>query len=218
MSSSYAPAQHATDVRSHWWWRPGWGPGCRGYAWHINDLDGLHEHAAAYQQAVAHLPQLDLIPLEWLHLTVQGIGFVDEVDSEDLAAITDATRKRLATLEPIRLTFDRPLQRPEALAIHPTPAEPLVEVRALLRDAIAEVWGPERVEGDPDGFQPHVSLAYVNTPGPSDEIVQAVDQVDAAPVVVDVDTVSLIELYRDGHLYRWDIVDRILLGSSSPGQ
>jgi 2'-5' RNA ligase len=214
-SNAHAPAQHAPTVTSHWWWRPGWGPGRRGYAWHINvGLEPLHDHATAYQRAISHLPQLDLIPLEWLHLTVQGVGFVDETSDEDVAAIVEATRRRLADVTPIRLTFDRPIQRPEALAIHPTPAEPLVEVRTMLRDAIAEVWGPDKVEGSADGFQPHVSLAYVNAPGPSDEIVASIDQVTAEPVELVVDTVSLIELFRDGHLYRWDTVHKVTLGAT----
>lgn len=209
----YAPTQHASPVRSHWWWRPGWGPGRHGYAWHINaGLEPLHRVATAYQDAVARLP-LDPIPLEWLHLTVQGVGFADETSDKDLAAILAATRRRLETVGPIQLTFGRPIQRPEALAIHPTPAEPLVDLRVRLRDAIAEVWGPDRVEGDVDGFQPHVSLAYVNKPGPADEIIAAIEQVSVEPVDACIDTVTLIELYRDGHLYKWRNVEQVHLRS-----
>ena len=85
-------------------------------------------------------------------------------------------------------------------------------MRERLRDAIAGVWGAYRVEGDADGFQPHVSLAYIKTPRPADdEIVVAVDRVTVEPVEVCVDTVTLIELYREGRLYKWRNVEQLSL-------
>src|SRR6202035_5627646 len=71
----------AERMRDHWWWRPGWRPGRRMYAWHFT-FDGetaLHELVDVYQQRLAGLPGLDPIPRQWLHLTTQGIGFTDEV-------------------------------------------------------------------------------------------------------------------------------------------
>lgn len=74
---THAPTRHASTVRSHWWWRPGWGPGRRAYAWHINaGLEPLHGVARAYHDAVAHLP-------------LDQVGFVDETSDDDLAAIFD---------------------------------------------------------------------------------------------------------------------------------
>jgi hypothetical protein len=42
---------------------------------------GLRQLVAGYRArlAEAELPGLDLVPIEWLHLTVQSVGFVDEV-------------------------------------------------------------------------------------------------------------------------------------------
>jgi hypothetical protein len=47
---------------------------------------------------------LDLVPAEWLHLTMQGIGFVDEV-AVDAERIVAAVRCRCAALAPVMLTL-----------------------------------------------------------------------------------------------------------------
>ena len=46
------------------------------------------------------VPGLDLVPGPWLHLTMQDVGFSDEVSGGDLAAITAAARSRLAAVPP----------------------------------------------------------------------------------------------------------------------
>jgi hypothetical protein len=73
-------------MRRHWWWRPGWRPGRRLYAWHLTFGDqtvsrgqaDLRRVVGDYQARLAELPGLDLVPAEWLHLTMQSIGFADE--------------------------------------------------------------------------------------------------------------------------------------------
>ena len=52
--------------------------------------------AARAQARLAGLPGLDLIPAPWLHLTMQGIDFTDEVPDADIAAIIEGARERLA--------------------------------------------------------------------------------------------------------------------------
>jgi hypothetical protein len=100
-------------MRRHWWWRPGWRPGRRHYAWHLTFSNqtvsrgqaDLRQVVGAYQDRLAELPGLDLVPVGWLHLTVQAIGFVDEVDAGDLERIVAAVRRRCAALAPVRLTL-----------------------------------------------------------------------------------------------------------------
>src|SRR5262245_33980474 len=88
-------AQVVVDtVRDHWWWRPGWRLGRRAYTFHITFEDGtveggpdLHRLTAAYQASLAGMPGLDLVPLQWLHLTMQNVGFTDEVGESDVQAV-----------------------------------------------------------------------------------------------------------------------------------
>ncbi|WP_131738393.1 hypothetical protein [Actinomadura roseirufa] len=51
------------------------------YTWHFT-FDGqrdLHRLVLAYQGRLANVAGLDPIPLEWLHLTTQGLAFADEI-------------------------------------------------------------------------------------------------------------------------------------------
>ena len=97
-------------MRDHWWWRPGWHVGRRAYTFHITfddeaaveGLDELHRLATDYQRVLAPLPGLDMVPLQWLHLTMQNVGFTDEVSESEAAAVLDEARRRCATLQDVR--------------------------------------------------------------------------------------------------------------------
>jgi hypothetical protein len=54
-----------------------------------------------YQTRLAGPPGLDPVPFEWLHLTVQGIGFADEIDTAEVDRIVAAVRRRCAALAPL---------------------------------------------------------------------------------------------------------------------
>lgn len=209
MSSDPAPA-HSTQLRNHWWWRPGWNADRQFYTWHLtfDGQDQLHHLMSAYQAALGDVTGLDLIPLRWLHLTMQGVGFIDEIPDDQIRAIADAATQRLAELPPVELTFHRPVIRPEALALAPAPMEPLVTIRATIQDAIAAVWGDDKVPETGNRFEPHLSLAYVNADGPAANVRRALASVRAEPALVTVNEASLIILRRDEHLYRWQTFTR----------
>jgi 2'-5' RNA ligase len=206
--------RHADQLRSHWWWRPGWQVGTRFYAWHITvaDQPGLHQLASRYQTELATVDGLDLIPRDWLHLTMQGVGFVDEVTHEQLSDILSSARVRLARVKPVLLRFHRPVIRPEAIALPPAPVEPVQQLRTVVREAIADVVGPDAVPDTADGFQPHISLAYVSTEQPADNTRHAIERIDAEPVDLVVTAVSLIEMHRDRRMYEWQTVEAVPLG------
>src|SRR5262249_4986867 len=101
---------HPTTMRNHWYWRPGWRPGRHFYTWHLtfDHAHDLHALVDTYQRRLADLPGLDLIPRPWLHLTLQGVGFVDEVTEQDARRIAQAAAAHLATLPAPELTFHQP--------------------------------------------------------------------------------------------------------------
>ena len=146
---------NADEVRDHWWWRPGWHVGQRAYTWHLTFAaeHELRRLARDYQAALAALPQVDPIPPEWLHLTMQGVGFTADVTDEDLAHVVAAVRHRLADVAPAVLTFARPVVLPEAIALPPKPAEPVHTIRGAIRAGIADVWGATKVP-EPDDRLP----------------------------------------------------------------
>ena len=209
-------ATHATQLRNHWWWRPGWNADRRFYTWHLT-FDGqhqLHQLVTTYQQALHDVPGLDLIPLRWLHLTMQGVGFTDQVHPDQARAIVDAVGERLAGLSPVELVFHHPAIRPEALALPPIPAQALAGIRNTVREGIAAVWDTTRVPEDGSRFEPHISMAYVNKDGPGAAALRALAGVNPEPVQVAVCEVSLIVLRRDERLYRWETFATAPLGAT----
>lgn len=205
----------STDVmRDHWWWRPGWRIGRTMYTWHItfDGQESLHRLVTAYQSALKPLPGLDLIPRQWLHLTMQGVGFTDEVPESDVRAIVDAARVRCATIAPFELTFGAPKVDPEAIMFALHPAEQAQALRRQARGAIGDVWTPQRVP-ESEEWAPHVSIAYSNSTGPTAPYAEALSQVVADQAALVVSTVELIVLNRDNRMYEWETFASVPLGS-----
>lgn len=192
------------DMRNHWWWRPGWRVGRRMYTWHVTfgDQPRLHEIASSYQRALAGLPGLDLIPVPWLHLTMQGIAFTDEVSQDDISNVIQASRKRLAAQQPVSLTIGPALVDPEAILLRVSPPGALSPVRASVRAAIADVRGAARVP-EAKNWEPHISIAYSNGNSPATPFAEALATVTNAYADITISAVSLIELSRDTQLYQW---------------
>lgn len=192
------------EMANHWWWRPGWEKGRRFYTWHLTfeHAPEVHRIAQAYRDGLAGVPGLDLVPNQWLHLTMQGLGFVDEVAEADVHAIVQAATTRLGGIAPFELKLDRPRITPEAIRWEATPAEPPAAARDAIRAAIGAVWPavPEQAEG----FTAHVTIAYNNAEGPASPVQAALDAVAAAPAVAPIRSAELIVLGRDRGMYEWE--------------
>jgi 2'-5' RNA ligase len=172
--------------------------------------------AAAARQRLAGLPGLDLVPDEWLHLTVQEVGFSDEVTGTELAAIIAAATESLAALAPVTVTIGPPTVVGEGIICLVTPADALDPARDVVRAAISTARGPDRVP-DPaewSRWSPHMSLAYANADGPADAFEAALDGfTDVATVTVG--TVELIRFGRDRQMYEWETIARLPLGTAT---
>lgn len=189
-------------MRDHWWWRPGWRVGRAYYTWHLTFEHAPEVHRVAAEHAAAlDVPGLDVVPARWLHLTMQGIGFTDELPAHRVDAIADAARDRLVGHPPFDLTLGPAAVYPEGVALAAEPAEPVARLRVALRAAIADVRGPGGVPGDEDGFHPHVSVAYSNAAGPAEPIRAALAH--PAPGTTRITEAHLIALDRDHREYRW---------------
>jgi hypothetical protein len=115
------------------------------YAFHlaVGDSGDLANLVGEYQYALEEISGFDLIPREWLHVTMQGLDFVEHISIEDLATLVKAVRAALTEIDPFSLTFDRPLIRPEALVLVPDPVQPLTDLRVAVRTAIEKALGPD---------------------------------------------------------------------------
>jgi 2'-5' RNA ligase superfamily len=92
------------------------------------------------------------------------------------------------------------------------PAEPVHAIRAAIRAGMASAWGADRVPDADDGFRAHVSIGYINRPGPAEPIIHTVRNIHPAPATITVRTASLIELHRDRRVYEWRTVQEVPLG------
>ena len=183
------------------------------YTWHVTfaDVVAVQELAAAARARLADLDGIDLVPGRWLHLTTQGVGFTDQITDADLAAITGAASARLAAVEPIPVTIGPAQVASEGIVCSVAPDNALTPMRDAIRAAIADVWGPQRV---PDGpaWAPHVSIAYSCADGVADAFEAALDGEDTVAAMT-VDAVTLIRLGRDQHVYEWETLASVPLGT-----
>jgi 2'-5' RNA ligase len=201
-------------LRNHWWPRPGWHPGRIIYTWHLTfeHANDLHQLAAAYQRQLEPLPNLNPVPLQWLHLTIQSVGYTDEISDDQLAAVIAAVRTQLARQPAFELTFHQPVIFGETIAIRPEPAEPLQRLLTAIRSGIARAIGADSVPTGPEqarGFHPHVSLAYSSADVDATPYTAALDAIDPPPATVPVTSVTLIRQERElapHWLYRWTSV------------
>jgi 2'-5' RNA ligase superfamily len=183
------------------------------YAWHVTfrDQPAAQDLAARARILLRDVPGLDLIPGQWLHLTMQDVGFSDEVSDADLAAITAAARARLAAVRPGAVIIGPARVLDEGIACDAHPSAALSPVRDAVRAAIGEVRGPARVPGPVDWW-PHISLAYASGNGPSAPAEVGLAGFAAAASIT-VAEVQLILLGRDEHVYQWETRATLRLGA-----
>ncbi|MFH9428733.1 2'-5' RNA ligase family protein [Streptomyces sp. NPDC017615] len=161
-------------LRNHWWWRPGWSVGRRFYTWHLTweGQDDVHRLAAEYRDVLAPFAgELTLIPDRWLHLTMQGVGFVGEVVERDVHAVSAAARERLAAVPAFDVQVGPHVLDPEAVLLHVHPASAVTQVRDAIRGAIGDVLND--VPENATGFRPHVSVAYSASDSPAAPVEEA---------------------------------------------
>jgi 2'-5' RNA ligase len=200
-------------MTDHWWWRPGWRVGTRFYAWHItqDDQPEVRDLAQRYRAAVSTIETLDPIPDEWLHMTMQGLGHVEDINIAALDFVTLRVAERLRTLAPITTSYQRAEITSEAVILTPDDPEAFAEARRAIRAGITDALG-ECPESE-DGFRAHVSVAYGNADADAAPIRAALDRAEpVAPSTATYTKVSLIRMHRDQRMYEWDVIRAVPLG------
>lgn len=204
----WASLEALDSTVDHWYWRPGWRVGRSFYTWHLTFAqdDPVRRLATFYQDRVRE-PFLDRVPLDGLHLTIQGIGFTDEVNQRDLDRIQQSAAARLAALPGFDLTVGPADADSQGVPLAIRPIEAMTRVRTELRAAIADVWGADRVPEAADGFHPHVTLFYCNQAASPSTLRATLGALrDTPPVTSPVREISLIRLNRDHKVYAWQTV------------
>jgi 2'-5' RNA ligase len=202
-----------TQMADHWWQRPGRTPGRELYHWHMlfHDHPEVRGLAALAQQRLAGLPGLDMIPMEWLHLTTYIVGFADEVPASGIETTVREARHLLTDVAPIPVTFGRVFYHPQAAVL---PAEPLGALDPVL-DAVRAAThlgcGDGAGHADTSPWVPHVSVAYSNGTGPAAPVIAALGR-RLPDIEVALRSVSLVAQTQVGHSWQWRPVAEVSLG------
>jgi 2'-5' RNA ligase len=215
-----ADAEQPATGRAYWRRRPGWQTGQDFYACFLTleDQPELRGLVRRYQDAIGRVPGLDPIPPHWLHITMQGIGFADDISPADLAAVTERIGERLRGMRPPAATFGPPTIRATAVYLKADPPEPLFRLRVALHQAVAAAVGPGHfgeAAPAPGKFAPHVSIAYASPGGPApvQPVAEALRSGTLRAVTATFSTASLLVFRRDRHEYGWTSATRLPIGA-----
>ncbi|MCT2587772.1 2'-5' RNA ligase family protein [Actinophytocola gossypii] len=209
------PAHRLTN---HWYSRAGWHPGRLFDTWHLvfDDAPLLHDLATRCKNSLADLPGLNYVPNEWLHMTVQGVGWTDELSSQDRNAVIHRAAAELKELGARDITVGPPIVKGEALVLAGTPVRFLVDIRDRLRVAVQQALGraPWEAAEQAKGFMPHVSIAYAQNDADAAPYAAALGKVSPASVRVPIRHVALIRQERQldpNWRYVWQELARVPL-------
>ncbi|MDG9674811.1 2'-5' RNA ligase family protein [Micromonospora sp. DH14] len=204
--------QDLPELTNHWYWRPGWRADRQFYTWHLTfEHQAELRHLVTDVQRELALPGLDLVPLDGLHLTMQGLGFTDEVANGDLEAVVAETRRRCAGLSPLELSLGPVDPDAEGIGLLVRPWDRVEQLRATIRDAIGSVW--QTVPEAAEGFRPHVTIAYSSSNAPTATIRDRLNAIrHQPPARVTIRQATLIALRREGRSYEWTTVATAPLG------
>jgi hypothetical protein len=206
---------------NHWTHLPEWWPGRRLWVFYLTyaGQPDLHAAVRAYQGALDGIDELDLVHTGWLHTTIQGITFADELGPDEIARVEAQARAAIGRTGLPALTISRPVLDNDAISMPVDPLDELVGVRAELRASVTRTLGADKLYQLPQplgGFRPHVSIAYVNTDVPdADWVRRRLDTVTAPDLTVPVPQVSLVLLAREGSRWFWDD-ERVLFPRATP--
>jgi hypothetical protein len=193
---------------NHWTTLPRWPDGRRLWAVYITFAGepALHSLVTEYQYQLADVAGLDLIDPAWLHLTLQGIAFTDELRHGRIWEVYDRIETALAGRPPLELVAHPPEIDRDAVALRISPIGEPVALRQLIVETAREVLGrePYRLPEPTGGFRPHVSLAYANTTIAGAGLIRRLARVPHVDLELRVSYLSMIELRREHRRWTWD--------------
>jgi 2'-5' RNA ligase len=209
------------NLVSHWTDMPEWDNSRRLWAVYLTfaDQPALHAMVDGYQRALTDLPQLDLIERRWLHLTMLGVAFTDEIDRMQAAELTEDCASVAAQFEIPSLVCHRPELDYDSVTVPVTPSAELSELRHQLGQASLRVLGNKdlyRLPEPANGFDPHISIAYVNAPVAKRDVRARLESVEHPVTTMELSHVSLIELTRGDRTWSWHQEQSLPLKAAVP--
>ncbi|MCA1602153.1 MAG: 2'-5' RNA ligase family protein, partial [Acidobacteria bacterium] len=135
------------------------------------------------------------------------MAFTDEFPASGLSAVVATVRQRCQDMAPLRLRIGWLAGSTGAIRFTALPIEPIAEVHAM---TVTPTNTPVDTPGHistyaTEEFWPHVSIAYSNSTQSAAPVVAQVEALrHVPPAEVLVTSVALVELRREGRVYRWE--------------
>jgi hypothetical protein len=197
------------DLVDHWIPRAEWQPDRLLASCYLTvpEQHPVLETVLTCQRAVASMPEMDLVPVPWLHVTVQALDFVDRLPSQGVEDFVWTLGNELAALPPLQLRASGPALGGSGAFLVLEPAEKIFEVRDVVRDVARRTLGLTHLyalpgQGD-GGFPPHLTFAYSNTAVARAAVLERLASIQVDPVPLTLPSLSYLLLSRVARTWRW---------------
>lgn len=197
-------------MENHWQWRPEWRTDRPCLYWYLTfaGQESLRSLSHSIRPHLHRIAGVDAVPTDWLHLTVQDVGFCDELPEANVQTAVQAAARAIADLRARPLTLGPVTTMGSAVVLAGWPADHLRRLRNRLREAMAAVG--LTVPG-PDEFRPHVSLGYVNRDCDERTVMERLRTVRDLTTTLHAPRLTLAAVTRRDRHYQWRSVAELPL-------
>lgn len=172
----------------------------------VADQPALHSRVAAYHRLLAPFPALEPILPQWLHLTVQGVRFLDELRPEVAGQLTRLLDQAFGATTPFEVRVEHPVVSSDSVLMPVRPIGPLAALRDRIRELLGSLPGCDELfvlPGQHEAFDPHISIAYAGGPVPRADVERTLAGYAGEPVPMTISHFSVMTLNRSQRKYHW---------------
>lgn len=190
-----------------------WPAGRADLHWHLLPPVDVAEQLAAVYRAAVDRPGMARVDPEWMHITVQHGGPMDDYRDGEIDAVVHEVAARAADMAPVEIVLDRPALGAVALECAGRPGAVTRPVWEMVTAAHAAVTGG-RFPVMPAVHYPHATIAYVAGPQVLDRaaVKAIVSDVPGEPVTVRLDRLTAVAQWHDRRHITWRPVAEVPLG------
>jgi 2'-5' RNA ligase len=189
---------------NHWHWRPEWRDDRTCLLWYLTfaDQPEVLKHAERLTSQLRVDGKVDVVPTEWLHLTVDDVAYADEMSRVQVEALVQATREAVWDCPLPALDLGPVSAMSSAVVLQARPRSALLRLRNRVQAVSAAVLRRDKPPLARD-FLPHVSLGYVNDQCSQHQMIGSLDSAEPGGVRASVSRLTLAAVTRRSRHYQW---------------
>jgi 2'-5' RNA ligase len=193
-----------SPLRDHWLWRPEWVADRACLLWYLTfeSHPDLTRQAEQVRACLCEVEKVDVVPPAWLHLTLDDVGFADELAPGQVEDVVASAHAAVTGWRCPELTLGPLAPMDDSVVLAAGPGAELADLRDRLHAATSSVLGAG-AHGCLDEFRPHVTLAYLNDACEPEAVMAPLAVVAGAQVVVAGPRLTLASVTRRDRHYQW---------------